>query len=95
MWFWIIFWIAVGVTTLAMLFAWSLCKAASDADDALADLPIERPAPVSPSGRPMAVCVECGRLVVVRKGDGLPYAARHRCHVPGPAAVADEPQEAA
>jgi hypothetical protein len=51
--------------------------------------PGDRPAPTPPMatahGTPLAYCADCGRLVAVHKGDGLPYRNKHTCRIAPPA----------
>ena len=63
-----------GVLALLGLMGWSLLKAGAK--------PAPRPVPLATAkGRPMAYCADCGRLIAVRKGDGMPYAGRHACRI--------------
>ena len=64
--------IVAALLMIALLIGWSLLKAAAK--------PVPRPVPaVTAKGRPLDHCAFCGRLVAVRKRDGMPYAGRHAC----------------
>ena len=70
---------AIGFTALSGIFTVSLSRVAAK--------PAPPPTPVTAKGRPLAHCAACGRVVAVRKGDGLPYANRHACHNASPIPV--------
>jgi hypothetical protein len=70
--------IVSALVVMATLLAYGLSRASAEPSPA----PTAPPPPVTAKGRPLAVCEHCGRQVAVRKGDGMPYAGRHRCVKP-------------
>jgi hypothetical protein len=80
------FWYFLGFGLLALAalaFTLALCKAGSDADDALATLTPERPAQASVARRkheyPIGPCPVCGALGVCLRLDGAASRRWHRC----------------
>ena len=64
--------IVAALLMIALLIGAALLKAAAK--------PVPRPVPaVTAKGRPLDHCAFCGRLVAVRKRDGMPYRGRHAC----------------
>jgi hypothetical protein len=81
--------IFIGVVMVAYLarLGWSLLRSAAKPLPA-SDVPVARPLAVPV--RPRAFCEYCGRQVAVRKGDGMPYANRHHCHIVRPQVTVED-----
>ena len=69
--------LVAGLLMMALLIGAALLKAAAKPAPAPSQPVTARP--TTRTGRPMAYCEACGRVVAVRKGDGMPYAGRHAC----------------